>query len=461
MDHLSANLSNSAIASVGCILKPIDSLLSHVRDVQSFNRNIRSLRGSLNTIAQTLEERPGSFEKNGLELDEDDWVDLDAADAPAMKVNSKTHFQHEKSSWTKLILSRPRLSRRSRDMFRSAKIARMYLQACWNTLQDVEKRGNRSIREARSLVIEDLGAVWPKYYRDAEPYSDTLPAMLDQIAQLWAQQRAHEDDHATLNTSLDTQNPRSPLHLCSALGFEGLGEVYLQMGKDPNKLAYPDGQSALQLAAAGGHAAMVRLLLDRDADIEQRTLLTGRSALQLAAFRGHEEAVKFLLEEGADVDAKDRFGQTALALAATNGHMEVVNLLRAFDGDEMTWLGEGGRERASMDDGGNFLHTQLNDQDSVEVHMPDRTSTLYKCPLGKECTSWSSPVSHHQDYLRHTHEKHPTPEAMSNDCGEQQRSFWYCCHCGDGPKCCNHQGCLRLIHEKHPTPEAMSNDCGE
>jgi hypothetical protein len=453
------------ISAVAAVFQFMDLALSHVRDVMQI---IGSPYGSRYTPVQILERRPGSVEKKCLERDEDDWDG--SAMTPAVKVNSRANFtnicwrfaiEHQKSSWAQLILSKQGLPHLLEDMLRSENIAQMYLEACWDTLQEVDKTGHRSIREAQSRVIEALGAVWPKYYRNAERHSDTLPAMLDQIAQLWAQQHADEDDRASLNNSLDTRNHRSPLHMCSALGFEGLGEVYLQMGADPNVLAYPDGQSAIQLAAAGGHTGVMALLLDRDADIEQRTLLTRRSALQLAAFRGHREAVKLLLEEGADVDAKDRFGQTALALAATNGHMEVVNLLRAFDGDEMTWLGEGGREGASMDDRDNFLHTQLNDQDSVEVHMPDRTSTLYKCPLGKECTSWSSPVSHHQDYLRHTHEKHPTPEAMSNDCGEQQRSFWYCCHCGDGPKCCNHQGCLRLIHEKHPTPEAMSNDCGE
>jgi hypothetical protein len=430
----------SVISAAATVFRLMDLALFLARDVK---QTIRSPYGSRNTAGQTLERRSESVEKNYLERDEDDWKC--PAVTPAVKVNSKANFtnicwrftvEHQKRSLAKLVLLKQGLPHLPEDMLRSENIARMYLQACWDTLQEVEKSGIRSIREAQSHVIDGLGAVWPKHYRDAERYSDALPAMLDQIAQLWAQQRAHEDDHATLNTSLDTQNQRSPLHLCSALGFEGLGEVYLQMGKDPNKLAYPDGQSALQLAAAGGHMGMMRLLLDRDADIEQRTLLTGRSALQLAAFRGHEDAVKFLLEEGADVDAKDKFGQTALTLAAANGHMGVATLLRAFYADEMTWLGGWEREGAPMGGEDNFVRTQLNDQDSVEVHMPDRTSTLYKCPLGKECTSWSSPVSRHQDYLRHIHEKHPTPETMSNDCDEQQRRFWSCCKCGEGPKCC-------------------------
>jgi hypothetical protein len=127
---------------------------------------------------------------------------------------------------------------------------------------------------------------------------------------------------------------------------------------------------------------------------------------------------------------KDKFGHTALALAITNGHMRVANLLKAFD------LGEGEREGGSMDGGDNCLHTRPNDQDSMEVQMSDRTSPLYKCPLGKECISWSSPISRHQDYLRHIHEKHPTLETISDDCGEQQRRLWFCCKCSNCPKCC-------------------------
>ena len=120
---------------------------------------------------------------------------------------------------------------------------------------------------------------------------------------------------------------------------------------------------------------------------------------------------------------------------SVNGHREVANLLRAFGPDEMAWTGGRERERAVEDERDTFADTLSNDQNSMEVQMSDRTSQIYRCPLGEECTSRSSSASRHQDILRHVREKHPTSETTSSKCCEQQR-LWYCCRCGDGPELC-------------------------
>jgi hypothetical protein len=218
------------------------------------------------------------------------------------------------------------LAHQIRVVLWSEEIARVPLRALLDT--------GCSINIISSRTFEDLGSTWAQHYRVAEAYSDTLPAMLDNCLQIWAQPR--EDER---NRGRSDVFHRSPLHLCSALGFTGLGEVYLQMGKDPNILAHPDGQTALHLASAGGHTGMIEKLLGRGADIEKTTFHTGRTALQIAAAGGHEDVVRLLLGGGADVDATDKLGHTALELAAQNGHEEIVELLMNNTGHNSAGLG--------------------------------------------------------------------------------------------------------------------------
>lgn len=218
----------------------------------------------------------------------------------------------------------PALAHEFQMVVRSEEIARVSLKAYLESGTYI----------ATSGTFEDRGFIWPQHYRVAEAYSDTLPAMLHNCLQMWAQPR---EDESSLGRS-DAFH-RSPLHLCSAFGFKGLGEAYLQMGKDPNILAYPDGQTALHLASAGGHIGMIEKLLGHDADIEKTAFHTGRTALQMAAARGHLDAVRLLLGGGADADATDKYGHTALELAAQNGHEEIVELLINHRGYNLVELG--------------------------------------------------------------------------------------------------------------------------
>ena len=285
----------------------------------------------------------------------------------------------------------PAVAHQFQTVFQSEEIARVSLQ----TYLDV----GSPIHSATSGTFEDQGSIWPQHYRVAEAYSDTLPAMLNNCLQIWAQPR-EDGGHRGRSDVF----PRSPLHLCSALGFKGLGEVYLQMGKDPNILAHPDGQTALHLASAGGHIGMMEKLLGRDADIEKTTFHTGRTALQMAAARGHGDAVQLLLREGADVDATDKLGHTALELAAQNGHEEIVELLVTH-----RWHNSAGLERHE-----------------ATTHDYPRPTSLGCCPKHEKNRTHCTSCKHIQ---------RPILKSICESCKETKQ-WYYCCHCGKGPNCC-------------------------
>jgi hypothetical protein len=283
-------------------------------------------------------------------------------------------------------VAEPTVAHQIRMFLRSEEIARVSLQAYLDT--------GSSVDVVSSGIFEELESTWSQHYRVAEAYSDTLPAMLNNCLQMWA--RPREDER---NRGRSALFPRSPLHLCSAFGFKGLGEVYLQMGKDPNILAHPDGQTALHLASAGGHTGMIEKLLGRGADIEKTTFHTGRTALQIAAAGGHEDVVQLLLGGRADVDATDKLGHTALELAAQNGHEEIVELLMSNTGHNSAGLGW---------------------HEATACDRP-RPTFLGYCPCGEGPKQENNRT--HSASCKHI--QRPIRRFV---CG-----VYYCCHCGDGP----------------------------
>ena len=287
----------------------------------------------------------------------------------------------------------PALAHLFQMVFQSEEIARASLQ----TYLD----GGSPIHSVTSGTFEGQGSAWPQHYRVAEAYSDTLPAMLDDCLRIWT--RPREDGR---NRGRSEAFHRSPLHLCSAFGFKGLGEVYLQMGKDPNILAHPDGQTALHLASAGGHTGMIEKLLGRGADIEKTTFHTGRTALQIAAAGGHGDVVQLLLGGGADVDATDRLGHTALELAAQNGHEEIVELLMNNTGHNsagLRWHEATARDRP-------------------------RPTFLDCCPCGEGPKQEKNRT--HGASCKHI--QRPIPRSVCDNYNEAKQ-WYYCCQCGDGP----------------------------
>ena len=291
----------------------------------------------------------------------------------------------------------PALAHQFQMVFQSEEIARVSLQAYLDI--------GSLIHNATSGTFEDRGSIWPQHYRVAEAYSDTLPAILDDCLQIWAQPREDESNRGRSDVF-----HRSPLHLCSAFGFKGLGEVYLQMGKDPNILAHPDGQTALHLASAGGHIGMIEKLLGRGADIEKTAFHTRRTALQMAAARGHEDAVQLLLRGGADVDVTDKLGHTALGLAAQNGHEQIVELLINHRGYKSMGLG---------------CH------EATVCDRPKPTS-LGCCPCGEGPNHEKNRT--HCASCKHIHRL--IPRSICDNCNEAKQWHLYSCQCGKRPNCC-------------------------
>jgi hypothetical protein len=311
------------------------------------------------------------------------------------------------------------LARQFQKMFQSEEIARVSLQ----TYLDI----GSPMSSAASSTFEDRGSIWPQHYRAAEAYSDTLPSMLNNCLQIWARPREDESNRGRSDVF-----HRSPLHLCSAFGFKALGEVYLQMGKDPNILAHPDGQTALHLASAGGHIGMMEKLLGRDADIEKTTFHTGRTALQVAAAQGHGDAVQILLEAGADVDATDKLGHTALELAAQNGHEEIVELLIIHKWHNS--MGLGWHEETTCD---RPRPTSLGSLPYEEGPKHEKNRT--------HCTN-----------CKHT--QHTAKRATRDNRKEKKQLHRCCCHCGKGP---NRRQCGGGPEPGHCSGQTKSSEVDE
>ena len=151
-----------------------------------------------------------------------------------------------------------------------------------------------------------------------------------------------------------------PLYYASILGMEGVVQMLLRRGDDPEKIAGFCGTplqaaalsghllivrdllesgaatntvaghygTALQAAARGGHLKIAQLLLGYDADQDMNTASGSYGTpLQAAAICGHAEIVQLLIEYGAEVNAEGGMYGCALTAAAHGNHYAVVAML--------------------------------------------------------------------------------------------------------------------------------------
>lgn len=142
-------------------------------------------------------------------------------------------------------------------------------------------------------------------------------------------------EHGVPANCLDQQWGRTPVSQAAEYGHDGMVELLLDFGVDPNSRdsngTHPSqnnqGRTPLMWAAMNGHPRVVELLLARGADpsIEERD---GRQPLSWAAEHGRPRVVKLFLDRDVEINRKDRFqGQTPLSWASMNGHEKIVNIL--------------------------------------------------------------------------------------------------------------------------------------
>ncbi|KAH7111654.1 ankyrin repeat-containing domain protein [Dactylonectria estremocensis] len=147
------------------------------------------------------------------------------------------------------------------------------------------------------------------------------------------------------------------------LGREGLVELLLENGADPNRRER-HGRAALHIAAGDGYSDIVRILVENGADVDTKVhgwtpmllaakawrfqipdyLITrganvnaadyhGRRALHWAAHHGGVTLARLLLQRGAEIEAQDRWGKTAFQWAVADGQHRVADLLRQSGAD--------------------------------------------------------------------------------------------------------------------------------
>jgi hypothetical protein len=222
------------------------------------------------------------------------------------------------------------------------------------SLRRSEKIAEDCLRYLNGLDLSDIDVeqttseirkgTWIGDYRFAEAFSDKLAGLLDKYLQIWlsVSLKEHHKEHKSPDRSFGSSEfVRSPLQFCAAFGFGCLGKAFLQMGYNPNLIAYPSGQSPLHLSSAGGYCEFNRILLARGADLEARTATTGRTPLQIAAFRGRGEVVRQLVELGADINAKDNFECTAMDIASASGYGHIASFLLGLQLAKLSMTGNG------------------------------------------------------------------------------------------------------------------------
>jgi len=131
-------------------------------------------------------------------------------------------------------------------------------------------------------------------------------------------------DRALLNFT--DRHGLSAIHWAALSGDAGLVGLLLDLGADPNREGFAEGERPIHCAAQDGHTEVVRLLLAKGVPVDGRGG-NRNTPLHTAARDGHFETVDLLIASGADVEARCEDASTPLDLAARKNHVAVIERL--------------------------------------------------------------------------------------------------------------------------------------
>ena len=181
-----------------------------------------------------------------------------------------------------------------------------------------------------SILLDYAYTYWSVHCRIAEPYSKSLPGMLQRSFDVTLNRLC--EDNALYIRSRSAAVNQAALRICAYYGFKSLVQMYLEMGVDVDCRSCLHCESPLYLAAATKQPAIVEILLQRGASVEPQVYCQGKSTLLIAAAQGCAKTAKLLLKYGAQPQQVTLGSSlTPLHIAAANGNIDVVKILMDCD----------------------------------------------------------------------------------------------------------------------------------